>query len=425
MYPIIGIKMQYTSEHRHAFIADDYVLDGPEGPIAPADWNDKVYPGISVAIRLQNRDVHDDLDKVLFQSNRAEKLLSRSSQTDEDTDSLFGDDIAEEGAGAGDDDADSKSNIDRQPSSIYSSPDDDTSGTNGEINVFDYLVCEKDDDQHLAREGPPGVKNPFRYQVRNDAWKTKETLVEPRSSSSIPSTTLNPISSSSPTASSVTTPLLTLPSDQAASAAALGLSDSASISGLRPLFEWKSPSKVNHDFLGGSSNGRFGEGKPNDGGDSDVGALLEGCDKEALYILSDHPDDSAVMDNVSKSTYMQVQVEMERTRVWLLNLGDDSDSHSLERQVWARKERAIEAALHLLDCFIPLSYQKLDESWLIGKFFGAIYDIVRGSVSSTRIPTWIISTAFFLALSRWSIGSMRALLITLMSALQHLCSLLH
>lgn len=87
------------------------------------------------------------------------------------------------------------------------------------------------------------------------------------------------------------------------------------------------------------------------------------------------------MDSVSNSTYMKVQVEVERTRVRLFHLGEDSDSDMLERQVWARKERVIQAALHLLDCFIPLHYQKLDESWLIGKFFGAIYDIVRGSVS--------------------------------------------
>jgi hypothetical protein len=150
---------------------------------------------------------------------------------------------------------------------------------------------------------------------------------------------------------------------------------------MRPLFEWKIESKINHDFLGDSSNERSGEREPNDGGDSGVGRLLEGCDKEALYILSSQPDESAVMDSVSKSTYMKVQVEMERMRVRLLHLGDDSDSHSLERQVWARKERVIQAALHLLDCFIPLHYQKLDEFWLIGKFFGAIYDIVRGSVS--------------------------------------------
>ncbi|KAL3493292.1 hypothetical protein BJX62DRAFT_200794 [Aspergillus germanicus] len=164
----------------------------------------------------------------------------------------------------------------------------------------------------------------------------------------------------------------------------MALPDTANVSGMCPLFEWKIESRGNHDLPSNSSTGRFGEQKPKDEGDSDVGALLEGCDKEAFWILSSHPDQNAVMNavmnNLSKSTYIQVQVEMERTRVRLLNLGEDSDdSHSLERRVWARKERIIQDALHLLDSFIPLHYQKLDESWLIGKFFGAIYSIVRGS----------------------------------------------
>ncbi|KAL4756174.1 uncharacterized protein BDW70DRAFT_164747 [Aspergillus foveolatus] len=358
---------QNTSERRQAFIAGNYVLDGPDGPIAPVDWNDEVYPGISVTIRLKNGDVQNELEDNLSQSAKAEQSFSRLNPADEDTVSLFGDGVGEKGGGAGDNDADSMSNKDRQSSSAGSSPDSVTSRADDAINVFDYLESEEDDDKHLDRKDPLG-----------------ETLVEPRSSSPIPSTTLDPLSSSSPTTSSATTPCSTLPSDQAAFAAAPALPDSASISGMCPLFESKIESKINHDFLGDSTNERFEKREPNDWGDSGVGTLLEGCDKEALYILRFQPDESAVMNRVSNSTYMKVQVEMERMRVRLFHLGEDSDSDLLERQVWARKERVIQAAMHLLDCFIPLHYQKLDESWLIGKFFGAICDIVRGSEFHAR-----------------------------------------
>jgi hypothetical protein len=55
------------------------------------------------------------------------------------------------------------------------------------------------------------------------------------------------------------------------------------------------------------------------------------------------------------------------------------------------RKRIIQDALHLLDSFILSHYQKLDESWLIGKFFGAIYSIVRGSVST---PAYLLSDSF-------------------------------
>jgi hypothetical protein len=88
------------------------------------------------------------------------------------------------------------------------------------------------------------------------------------------------------------------------------LPDTANVSGMCPLFEWKIESRGNHDLSSNSSTGRSGERQPKDEGVSDVGALLEGCDKDAFYILSSHPDQnavmSAVMSNVPKSTYIQV-----------------------------------------------------------------------------------------------------------------------
>lgn len=117
MYPVIGIRLQNTSERRQAFIAGNYVLDGPDGPIAPVDWNDEVYPGISVTIRLKNGDVHNELEDNLSHSTKADELFSRPYPEDEDTVSLFGEGFEEKGAGAGDDDADSKSNKDCQSSS--------------------------------------------------------------------------------------------------------------------------------------------------------------------------------------------------------------------------------------------------------------------------------------------------------------------
>ncbi|KAJ6120590.1 Mg2+ transporter protein CorA-like/Zinc transport protein ZntB [Penicillium sp. IBT 18751x] len=53
MEPVIGTKMQYDPEHLSAFRAGAYALNGPDGPISPADWNDKIYPGCVVELRLK------------------------------------------------------------------------------------------------------------------------------------------------------------------------------------------------------------------------------------------------------------------------------------------------------------------------------------------------------------------------------------
>jgi hypothetical protein len=166
--------MQCTSEHRQAFIADDYVLDEPDGPIDPADWNEQIYPGISVTIRLKSTTIHEQLDDIVSQSTQTERSLSSSSQTGKDAASLCTNVAGLEGAdGGGGGDANSTSSLDGQSSITYFSPDDGTPLADGEVNVFDFLLCNKDDDEYLEREGPLGVKNPFRYQVWNDAWKTK------------------------------------------------------------------------------------------------------------------------------------------------------------------------------------------------------------------------------------------------------------
>ncbi|KAJ5677099.1 Mg2+ transporter protein CorA-like/Zinc transport protein ZntB [Penicillium maclennaniae] len=53
MEPVIGTKMQYDPEHLSAFRAGAYALNGPDGPISPSDWNDKIYPGCVVELRLK------------------------------------------------------------------------------------------------------------------------------------------------------------------------------------------------------------------------------------------------------------------------------------------------------------------------------------------------------------------------------------
>lgn len=52
MESVIGTKMQYNPGHLSAFRAGAYVLNGPDGPITPADWDKKICPGCVVELRL-------------------------------------------------------------------------------------------------------------------------------------------------------------------------------------------------------------------------------------------------------------------------------------------------------------------------------------------------------------------------------------
>jgi hypothetical protein len=52
MESVIGTKMQYNREHLDAFKTGAYTLNGPDGPITPADWNENIFPGCVVELRL-------------------------------------------------------------------------------------------------------------------------------------------------------------------------------------------------------------------------------------------------------------------------------------------------------------------------------------------------------------------------------------
>ncbi|KAL4795466.1 hypothetical protein BDV19DRAFT_165555 [Aspergillus venezuelensis] len=399
MYPVIALKMQFTAEQRRAFNTDDYALDAPNGPITSTNWNENVYPGISVTLRLRGKSLKemvDDTQPLLNQMKNSFTTLSESSKSGEDLSPACDKGAKSRKIGAIDSDSDLSTAIDGESDGSVSffeqSRENSPIRSDSRINVFDYLICEKDDDEYLSRKGFPDITNPFRYQVRNDAWKTKETLTMdmPRASSTQSAWTAtsskSDTSSSSPTVSSATSPQSARLSDGILSSAGEVPLPSVptSVPTMCPLFEWgiETAHTASHldNSTGGISNGKK---KSGDGAKSSVGPLLEGCDKEAFYILSSRPLESKLMDNITKSHLVQVQVEIERTKVNFLQLVSDDDSESCapEREAWARKELVINAALHLLDSFIPVHFQKTDESWLLGKYFGAVYTIVCGSVS--------------------------------------------
>lgn len=56
MESVIGTKMQSNPEHFSAFTAGAYALNGPNGPITPADWDDNIFPGCVVELRLTGPD---------------------------------------------------------------------------------------------------------------------------------------------------------------------------------------------------------------------------------------------------------------------------------------------------------------------------------------------------------------------------------
>ncbi|KAL6237933.1 hypothetical protein BDW75DRAFT_237809 [Aspergillus navahoensis] len=401
MYPVVAIKMQFTAEHWHAFITDNYVLDSPDGPITSVDWDEKVYPGMSVTIRLKSEAPGGKLVESMSQQTQTGQSITDPNEPERDIPPVLSNGVATDAQTAAGDDTRSMLIAD-EPSdghiSLSEPPhENDTAGAYADVNVFDYLICEKDDDEYLLREGFPGVTNPFRYQVRNDAWKTKEDLVTDLATlSSSPSSSLFPFSTSdslslpsspwpSHTDSSATSPQSELLSGGTTSSAREVLPIPTSASKVRPFFDWTIEARRNPHSLGHSVDEGSTGGKRDEQSDSNVCALLEGCDKEAFYILTSHPAQRLVMRKISKCTLMQVQAEIERTKISLLPQPDDLDNRATEREAWARKEKVIQAALHLLGAFVPLHYQKLDGSWLIGIFFGAIYTIVRGNYAGSYL----------------------------------------
>ncbi|KAJ5924390.1 Mg2+ transporter protein CorA-like/Zinc transport protein ZntB [Penicillium verhagenii] len=53
MYSVIGAKMNGTPQDWSAFIAGRYSLIGPNGPITPSEWDDKIFPGCKVELKSE------------------------------------------------------------------------------------------------------------------------------------------------------------------------------------------------------------------------------------------------------------------------------------------------------------------------------------------------------------------------------------
>lgn len=77
MESVIGTKMQYDPEHLKAFRTGAYALNGPDGPITPADWNDKICPGCVVELRLTG----SQRDLELISSRHPKRGLRSPSRT--------------------------------------------------------------------------------------------------------------------------------------------------------------------------------------------------------------------------------------------------------------------------------------------------------------------------------------------------------
>jgi hypothetical protein len=111
--------------------------------------------------------------------------------------------------------------------------------------------------------------------------------------------------------------------------------------------------------------------------DRTIREILEECDGNALW-SAEYEGELAAVLHIRSSDRMNLAAEMERIDV-IMQL-EESDQHTEKGKTWALKQKVISSALGILNAFVPVHYQDINEYWLIQKFYGALMRITAEDV---------------------------------------------
>jgi hypothetical protein len=414
MHSVIDTKMQKSYESRHAYTNGDYILNGPDGPITPADWDEKILPGCTVELKLTRpettgrmsrprsrymdpRHFPDDensantaVQTFLFTPMPSERIdtpylieyprISSHGALARDVDSQTPDESNESVSDQNIEDVVSEPNLTtnalQQPEPslqmalvLWRRPplNSDTSihiPTGEQFGGVLSLFRRSPDSQSVVEDSTPtGIPSPedsadhlppagrTSSDSRLSFSTTRSDEPARQDSSSQLSSPEEPAADPQPDNGTETTPVY-------------------------PIFAWE---VAGSDDLpptlmetGASTFGRKDA-------DRAIRAILEEREAEATLYLLKHKQENDILDSLSRCSRTEVFAEMEVAGTLL-----DRPS-TIERSARKRSTRkrltVITNAIEILDAFVPVQHHNIHQYWLIEKFYGALLAMTSNYVS--------------------------------------------
>lgn len=111
-----------------------------------------------------------------------------------------------------------------------------------------------------------------------------------------------------------------------------------------------------------------------------IHAILQERDADAKSFLFGNSLENNLVSDLAESSRSEVFNQMGSVESKMTELKELNTQEGV-RFDWLTKKAVIANAIGILDSFLPLHYQKLEQYWITGKFWGAILRIVVNEVS--------------------------------------------
>lgn len=111
-----------------------------------------------------------------------------------------------------------------------------------------------------------------------------------------------------------------------------------------------------------------------------IHAILQERDADAKVFLFENNLENSFVSDLAESSRSEVFDQLGSIES-IITQFEELDIQAEERLKWLTKKAVIASAIEILDSFLPLHYQKLDQYWVTRKFWGAVLRIAVGEVS--------------------------------------------
>ncbi|KAJ5624330.1 Mg2+ transporter protein CorA-like/Zinc transport protein ZntB [Penicillium lagena] len=425
MQSVIGTKMQQSYVSRRPYTNGDYILIGPDGPITPAEWDEKIRPGCTVELKLTGpetigrmsrprsryRDSRSDpgdensintavqpysftprplerIDtsrQIEYPGNSSDGVSARDANSEtpgEPNESASVHDIENVASGSNL----TMRAIQPEPSSQMSLVLRRNSPLNLDTNIYTATGEQHDGVPRLSRRstGTQSFVEDFDEDTAEDSIPTEKTssvdFAYPLPSVGRASgdrrglslTTRSDKTSSSSTESSKrdSSSQLASPEEPAADAQP---ETGKETTRMCPIFAWKVATGDDlPPTLMETSEPMFGY-KDADG---TIRAILEEREAEATLYLLKHGREKYYFDSIPECSRREVLAEMKVVDTPLDR--SSAAERSVGKKSTQKKLKLISNAIEILDAFVPVQYQNNHQYLLIKKFYGALLAITSG-----------------------------------------------
>ncbi|KAJ5443385.1 Mg2+ transporter protein CorA-like/Zinc transport protein ZntB [Penicillium cf. griseofulvum] len=425
MHSVIDTKMQKSYESRHAYTNGDYILNGPDGPITPADWDEKILPGCTVELKLTgpettgrrsrprsrqrgSRPFPDDENSV---STVVQSFLFTPTPPERIDGSYLIEYPGNSSYSALARDADpqtpresNESAGDQSIADVVSGPNLTTSALQPEPSSQMALVLWRQSplnsntsihtatgeqlggilSQSRRSTDPLGFFEDFFEDTVEDSIHTERHSPEDSVDNLPP---VERTSSDSWDISSTTRSDEVIRQDSSSQLASLEEpaadpqpDNEVDTTPMCPIFAWEvAASDDLPPTLAETSASVFGHKDANRA----IRAILEEREAEATLYLLKHERENDFFDSLSRCSREKVLAEMEVAGTTL----DQSSTieRSARRKSTRKKLSVITNAIEILDAFVPVQHHNINQYWLIGKFYGALLSMTSSYFSDAYL----------------------------------------